>query len=70
MEKARGDEDVAEATKWWETRYEDLVEQRDELDLERELWITKGELTFERGSVAALNKVINESLAKHMPVNE
>ena len=37
--------------------------------LQQELLVMRGKLAWERGSVAALHKVINESLAKHMAVD-
>ena len=68
VEKARGEEDVAEADRWWGARCAELEQEKDEL--ERKLEIAKRDLAQAQGGVAALHKVINETLAKHMPVDE
>lgn len=61
-------EAVAEAIKWWETKCAELEQEKDEL--ERKLEIAKRDLAHAQRGVAALHKVINESLAKHMPLDE
>ena len=38
--------------------------------LEQELRQVRGQLEWAKGGIAALHKVIDESLAKHMPVDK
>ena len=68
MLEAERKEAVAEAKREWEAKCEEAEEKAEEL--QAELYSVKGQLMFERGSVHALRRVINESLAKRMPVGE
>lgn len=44
--------------------------QEENARLEQELLVMRGKLAWEKGSVSALHKVINETLAKHMAVEK
>ena len=68
MLKTECEEAVAEAKREWEAKCEEAEEKAEEL--QQELYRVKGQLVFERGSVSALRKVIDETLAKHMAVDK
>ena len=66
MQVQEAREAVGQVRAEYESKLEDAQDENERL--QQELLVMRGKLAWEKGSVAALHRVINESLAKHMPI--